>query len=302
MITELKAYKRDLIIQNCIERWKLTKEESVDLRKAIEVWLSQVKCDATLEVLGNLLEAFEYFTRTRANTILKELHTKTAEKYGDDYAEKASFFPFSKDSDNRMKSSHMFLIEYGSINGIDSGNFYVDISKCVREVRSSELIVFVDDILGTGDTLKSFLSNKIKILRGKQVLVEVIVCSERARKKLEGFAKQNSINIDIISWIDMKCAFDENYIFESPQASKKLIENLEKSICKNSDEFVLGYQRAQALVAFFRNCPNVTLSCFWRECDNPLWNPLFPRKHIKDFTRSKENKSLIKNNLIGRSR
>lgn len=50
----------------------------------------------------------------------------------------------------------------------------------------------------------------------------------------------------------------------------------EKLISKG--KCILGYEQSEALLAFFYDTPNNTLSSFWFENPDIGWNPLFPRK------------------------
>jgi len=202
------------------------------------------------------------------------------------------------------KSSEHLFYPLNKLTEISQKNFIHSESLTATDSRD---IVFIDDMIGTGNQAKNYinkLKNEGKI--GNQKLHYFAIAGlQDGIKELKNSGSFE--NVLITEEIQNK-AFDTGYIFTAEESgmakemSFELGEQLTKDM-KNVDP--LGYKNSEALVFFGHNNPNNSLPIFWAsgkckllervgESTEIKWTPLFPRK-VKPRSDSKitdKNESL----------
>ena len=162
------------------------------------------------------------------------------------------------------------------------------IGKVLRTNHQIKAIVFVDDIIASGDSAVESLNelNEMcgKLICEKQVTVFVsAICGlgtgiDKLRDaiKLVPFNAEDNVG-DFLTDTD-RCFSDQFPAFSSPEVrnrARQIAWEYGKKLEKNHP---LGYQDSQILVVFHDNCPNNTLPILWKEPKGkPKWSPLFKR-------------------------
>lgn len=125
---------------------------------------------------------------------------------------------------------------------------------------------------------------------------------EQGKENIEAYLNKEGISCIILPYQLTKRAFDNNDDFEDTNKARESLYNFEKKISKRERRFRLGFKKSEALVSFYRNTPNNTISAYWNSYDD--WKPLFPRELDKpDFMKNKnpfgknDSKSNISYNL-----
>jgi len=181
----------------------------------------------------------------------------------------------------RNNSSHMYLNEFATVSGISDYSIIPSIMQGIvpEEWKYIEKIVFLDDIIGTGKTVIDFFKCIKKSISDKQILLWIICITKSAKKTIEEYAKNNSLNICITASVIVDKAFCPDYIFSAEIAKEYMetIRTLEKRLWKGGNkEFYLGKDDSQCLVSFYNDTPNNTLSSFW--FSDREWSAIFERK------------------------
>lgn len=193
---------------------------------------------------------------------------------------------------NHGNSSYAYLSDFAVINHINKKSILYDIEKMLSHNDYTELknLVIIDDICGTADTFLKYIKNNLTIFKNKRIFYCVIVVMENAKKRIHDFAKDNGLDIEVLSHEVQKKAFEIQKL-KGFKNSYELICN-EKKI---DQDLIFGYKDSESLVSFYNNTPNNTLALFWQDTiDN---KPIFPRKYTPTpFWMNKQKENRRKNN------
>ncbi|AOY77882.1 phosphoribosyltransferase [Clostridium formicaceticum] len=250
-----------------------------NLENTILKWLSPVSEEYEKNILIELLNNFNYYSRTTMNNCFVELHSNfvTCEP-----SHEYSIFTSIKSKDGHVNSSQELIIYYRNINEVNYSAVIDDLKVLIdkEEWDYVKNIVLIDDIIGTGKTIINYLKNYVEELKNKKVFILVIEVAEQAYDRLMDFGKENDLSIEIVYVNKFKKVFFEEHIFKNGEHEKArtVVENRELMLWNGKTDNVLGYQRTEALTAFVTNTPNNTLSSFWCESKYVEWYPLFPRR------------------------
>lgn len=261
------------IASSCIDRWGediKTKNFSGKLGR----FISQLDSNAELgTILLELVKHYNYYTRERINKLIVEFYNVITEELELD----ENYTMYSRiEKDAKINSSNFFLEEFKIANDISCHNSY-DIEKLdIGYFDYIENVVFLDDIIGTGSTVEKFFNKYRNKLSKVNCYIFCIEILDEGKIHLEKFFKDNSLTCKIIPHKLHKKAFSENHIFSHKYGeNEKLLMQFEIELWGNSSANILGFDNSQAIVSFFKNTPNNTISSFWYEGDK--WKGLFPR-------------------------
>ena len=146
-------------------------------------------------------------------------------------------------------------------------------------------LVFVDDFIGTGESVSAYMTslNKplvelIKKLKLPVVIVAVAACTE-GQRRLEEVKESWPIEVDLFIGESLgescRCFGDASTVFpesEGRAAAKTVALRYGKTLEKKCP---LGYGDLELAVVFERGCPNNSLPMLWSRSSK--WTPLFPR-------------------------
>jgi len=207
------------------------------------------------------------------------------------------------DIEGAAKSSEHLFYPLNKLTEISQKNFIHSESLTATDSRD---IVFIDDMIGTGNQAKNYI-NKLKKegkIGNQKLHYFAIVGLRDGIKELKNSGLFE--NVLITEEIQNK-AFDTGDIFDAEESgmAKEMAFELGKQLTKDMKNVdPLGYKNSEALVFFGHNNPNNSLPIFWAsgkckllesvgESTEIKWTPLFPRK-IKPKSDSKitlENES-----------
>ncbi|MCU6793731.1 hypothetical protein OB236_16625 [Paenibacillus sp. WQ 127069] len=271
----------------------------------INNWLSNTT-EEEREILIHLLKNFDYYPNRRASQGVQEIHTRVEKELQSQIGTENNiynnvlFFPVTKKSGTKTSSQHIFDL-YTLTNKITKYCCKTHMESVANDPYKPfdhvEHIVFIDDMIGSGDTMKKFLKQtfeKFPFLKEKRLYLIVLEAFSNGIKIIKDFAQPTNIEI-YYSKLHAK-AFDDGHIFTGDKLEKAIqtIQQLELKINDNDPKHVLGYKKSEALMAFFHNTPNNTLSSFWKENEVMGWKPLFrPRNdHIPNYMQSLPKESV----------
>ena len=146
-------------------------------------------------------------------------------------------------------------------------------------------LVFVDDFIGTGESVSGYMNslNKplvelVKKLKLPVVIVGVAACTE-GQRRLEEVKESWPIEVDLFIGESLdesfRCFGDASAVFsesEERAAAKTMALRYGKTLEKKCP---LGYGDLELAVVFERGCPNNSLPMLWSRSSR--WTPLFPR-------------------------
>lgn len=165
----------------------------------------------------------------------------------------------------------------------------------VKNIENSKVIIFIDDILATGFTIKKqiydFYQRFSQTCDGrKKYYFTGVFVTKNAIKYLKRNLKDIPVNIEPIYREEqiIKSAFKGNYIFNEnevkvmEQKVKKYEDFINEYKKEYNKDFSMGFRQCKLLLAFHYETPNNTLCSFWRGTN--INYPVFERSGSSSLT------------------
>ena len=232
--------------------------------------------------VAKLIKEFHYYTSKRINNILAILHNEAVQKFG--ISTKDTVISVVRKKDGKLGSSSEYWLRYKYACGMSS--IFYDSLDDIQDIdwKNISKVVFVDDCSGTGETFIKFLKRQKKDLRDKQILLITIEMMKTAQITIEQYAKENMLNIQMITHSRKEKALSA---FSELEVNSFVELSDSKDIPKN---YIKGFNTSEALMAFYNNTPNNTLGIFWcpTEHNTPIFRRQFPEE--AGWKRCKEEK------------
>lgn len=269
------------------------------LNKISKEWIEQVE-ESDREVYLNLLNKFKYLTRLSVISLLRDLfedYKKIEPSYVDTiFVPVSSFGGIYNGAINIVECFEEILEENDEITKksipIDPAAYYNTF-----DLNSVKNIVFLDDIIGSGDTFINFLyriSMEIpSLISNRKIYLLSLFNLEKGINNLNQM-QELDWEITLINTTLEKSIFEDLSLNEDQiRLYKSIVRKYERRIAKDKSEeiYIMGYKRSEILLGLFYNTPNNTLSTFWKKDED--WKPLFPRKEDRHIYQIK-NDDLLK--------
>ena len=168
-----------------------------------------------------------------------------------------------------------------------------DISRVNDSIlNNKKAIIFIDDILGTGFSLRGtieqfidkFSINKVKNCR---LGIASVLMTKHAVDYIKSRLKKLDLDVYAQPQNYIRSCMKGGYIFSGNEVKKieEIILNYEKEIgmdMENGKDYAMGFKACKLLLSFYYNTPNNTLCTFWKYTGKNI--PLFPRDKYKTMT------------------
>lgn len=265
--------------RNCLKY--IEEDERVcNFNEKVYEWLNQVK-QKEQKYLMDLLSRFEYYDRVKIRDTFKSLYEEY-KRIEPEYQD-TIYLPVASKGGVVNGATELINL-FQRVGNISKKRIAYQIKEFYDnyDINDIKNIVLIDDIIGSGTTTKYFIEHLRDkypgFIENKKIYIMAIVLLDKGVNVIKSFAVENKLNIEFIRTNYHQKAFSPNYIFPEKNVyiARRAIEKLEKMIAKRGVD-VLGYKKSQALLAFYYNTPNNTLSIFWclnEKCD---WKPLIKR-------------------------
>lgn len=274
-------------VKQCLAKWQSGDKRTAFFEEHFESWILQLP-ESVRHVIFELVKDFDYFTQQETNRLLKELHSELINK--DNVNEDNTIFTYIHSETGVANSSVEYWIDYKRMNDLNKLNCFESLEKIPAIVWGSfENIVIIDDFCGSGKTISDFIKNNKELLKGKQIFYIVIYLMSESLTKIQQLQSEIDLSVIPISACVKEKLFDkEKWIADAENLRNQIIE---VSKAKNiNDDYALGHEKTESLVAFHNNTPNNTLGLFW--CDREAYFSIFPResspKRLTLYTLQKE--------------
>jgi len=174
----------------------------------------------------------------------------------------------------------LFEIEYRELYGSEKFVFPDSYSKFKSQFSKKDLIVLVDDYVGTGDTAKDVLNFYLKHEKfNKKNIVILTIAAQH-----HGISRINKeFGVEIISNIKQGKYLIDNFFDSILTKKREQITTMCETLKIKSDYF--GYGNSEALICILNKSPNNTFPVFWYETKQ--YPAPFPRRKVyKEFNRN----------------
>ena len=254
----------------CADKWaKDELDEKINFAlDTFEEWAGNYEKDEK-ELLIKLLQKFDYYSCNSIVKIMKELNLKIVQDYGISNAD--SVISVVRKQDGKLNSSYEYWLLHRMVSGFGKG-MYCDSVNDIDEKYWDNIskVVYVDDCSGTGEQFTKFIIRQKKSFQNKQIILVVIEAVEDAKRYIKNELGKYGVNVEVVAYTTKKKALknmvekEKNMFYEMSQ---------KQEIFK---DYILGFEDAEALMAFYNNTPNDTLGLFWFVSEKN--NPIFPRE------------------------
>lgn len=288
------AYVHATEIVSLVEGWDLYQGRQITAEN-VRAWLGQVDSNVQQRLLFKLLQHVRFVRDPETRERFAHAHNRIrsrlpvyvrrsrAQRRGDIFVTYA---------DGAGKSGAHYASLYALENDILAKNVIEPLqinNVVVPASKDGEVgLVVVDDMIGTGNSLISCLTNLLPIFSSVGVgtivpLSVVVLCgTELVEGKVREFLEDRMPNADleICEILDRRhYAFSESLGFwdseEEKEVAKSLLLDLGSRVQKRNP---LGYGSQGLLLTFPRNCPNNSLPILHRSGrGSNKWSPVFPR-------------------------
>ena len=249
--------------------------EGADFERRIDNWLEQFDCEEQ-EFLLECLKRYSYFRAAEYKCAIKMIYNKF-DIENPNWKEHSKIFMMQKENAQASNSAE-FFVNFYKINSIKNECCF-DIEKFIKNIDLLDNIIFIDDYIGSGDSVIKYLENVLNNnpdIKKKKIHILCLYLTKSGELALKNYAIDNSLNLKIYHYKHGDKFFKEGHYYSGTDLSSKLI--LYNKICdeKYSDSnYRFGYKNIQSLFSINEDTPNDTLGIFWRKTQN--YKPLFTR-------------------------
>ena len=271
-------------MQNLMMLSNLIWENRID-RTLIDRWLDNFRNNNAKITALEILSKFIYFNEKEimrlCEVAFQELLVEIARIYGETMAisldsvkekrlRRCRFFGLGHASE----SGHYLLYPFRQRNSLPQSLFPDKISDVDSAV---DFIIFIDDIVASGEQACDFWGEKLENLSHSQNNLQffylVLLAYNKGIEKIETNTEFKVIPCQIFD--DSYKAFcEKSCIFPDKEKREKAKKVSEKHGRKIWPRWPLGYLNFQGLVGFHHNIPDTTLPIIWGKNN---WFPIFER-------------------------
>lgn len=277
------------IVEECLEKWNkdVIRDERLSyFYDNFETWISQIPSKYHSVVL-TLVQNLEYYSHKTTNQWLKELHRQLIEH--SNVTEDNTIYAFIKSKHGKTNSSNDYWTEYKLINRINKNTCIENMDLLEEEdFQYIDNIVFIDDFSGSGKSFIDELKKCPERYKNKVIYFIIINAMYKALNEIQKYAEENELEIVVLTAFKQEKAFERS-LFENDDSAKDMIVEMSKDL-KIPKNDRLGYDKSQALVAFYNNTPNNTLGFI--RYDTEDYKSIFPRKdeYVPEWMRMRKER------------
>lgn len=289
--------KAEEIVRLCLVKWHIKNDDEkiMGFKEELPYFIGEFD-DLSITIIENLLQRFEYFSHDNVNDRLVKLYNRITKKY--DLNPIITAYSTVKSITGRINSSNDYVSDFKHINSISKNCVFTDIDLAAKRDEWSffDTVVLIDDICGSGDTLKKFLRDRTDIFKDKKIIYVVICAMGKAITKIEQFASANGFEVFIEYSEKFDRALEDSELKCRKDEFKRISENLDIY-----GQDIFGHGNTESLVAYYNNTPNNTLGVFRKVTSKN--HALFPRNddakiNIDEMKKAREIQ--IRNNYNNR--
>lgn len=276
--SEFVMANQTIIQQIIVNNWKipLTKipGQYAETFNRVIKWFDNFK-KSEYELALLILQNIQYISDYDIDQLLEKMCGELKSIFGEDFS-KVCFFGLGNSGGD---SGNQFLYTLKQNLHLKSINF----PKDYRHLHPSiNCIVFVDDMIGSGNQAIQFYKESLKEIK-EEMYYYSLIGFEGGIKNLKMNTRFKDVFTTKIYTESQRAFSPESEIFYSSEIRKQ-IEIMAKSYgALLYPKGTLGYDDSQALVVFSHNTPNNTLPIIWASEKNEKtigvpWNPIWERK------------------------
>lgn len=274
--------------------------------KNLDMWLSNFDVESQKDLL-KLLENYTYISKDQYGIYLDEIVDCIIENNdGDQSVLNHTYFITFPSSKGIRSGGDVIRAELplGYMGEITKNQIIVKVDSNIKLIeKNAKIIVFIDDIIGSGKTAYKNIMNcleqfDVKKNNKKIYLATMFAKKEIIESKIE-LLKQDHYEVIPILINECKSCLEKGYIFsddefdESYQKITVIEEEIAGKKLNDVGSYALGFEKSEMIISFYYNTPNNTLCMFWKptKCNYPLFlRTSFRRPNVDIIKKNRENR------------
>lgn len=230
-----------------------------------------------------MLEAIRFFSNNDIDYLLDKMCGELRKLFKDDFS-KVIFSGLGIYSSN---SGGQFLYKLRQKLRLNEAHFPIDYNNSVQYNNS---IVFVDDLVGSGNQALLFYNSNLRELKVNKYYFSLLAYEKGLKYLTDNKCYNKVYSTKILSESDMAFS-DVSEVFPDANIRQRISEISERYGKKLYPIGPLGYENSQALIVFAHNTPNNTLPIIWASENNEKeigvpWNPIWERIKVSKTKKS----------------
>ena len=269
-----------------------------DIDSKYEKWINNVVSEGEKDILNNLFCNLRFFSKVEMKSMLEIEIRKLKEKYKD--LTGAVLVPLTP-IDGRYNGSNELLSLVKEIDREEQFNgsrllpFRDSIINDIKYAEDYKTLIFIDDISGTGGTVRKFINFHYEAMKNKKIIFLFLTVTQQAISEFKSLEREyNEADIEFIYCLELKKLSAINIL--STEEYKRLY-GIEERLWGKNNKNILGFEKSELLVHYSHNIPNNTVSSFWyySEKEPEKWNRLFaritaPNRKMQNYSNAKKRK------------
>ena len=262
-----------------------TKIYKPNLKMALNEWLQNFD-EKDRKYYLKMFEHFTYLTQRNFDCKVYYLKKYIFESLSECHQDKILIVFSESKKGYKSGASEMSTAWWKACNGEMRKSQLIEVCSKVEieDLIEMDAIVFADDIVATGFTLKATIEDFFsKFPYEKFVHTKFYATGVIATKRGERIIKKLPRKGIDITWLYNQeyivQAFKGEYIFKGNEVNniENVILNYEKKIGSDNDgkSYIMGFEASKLLIGFHYEIPNNTMCTFWRYGEEHV--PLFER-------------------------
>lgn len=280
---------------------KVTPAEVAEVRKnwryrgapvtseSVRAWLSQFGSNRKQRAVFELLKRLQFVSESEARSRLRSLHNTISRELGvlELTSEQRKYSHIAVAYlDKPGKSGAAYARLYANENRIYM-NCVIDRQESLQAARGEtghSALVFVDDFIGTGNSIIQYLSEFFSERKNTNqesapnIFVAVTTGFSQGISAIEDFISSEDLPVTLFvahtTGAESR-AFADPSMFSSDETAAIALAEAKRFGESIEPKNPLGFGNIQSLVVFEDGCPNNTLPILWQR--GKKWTPLFPR-------------------------
>lgn len=196
-----------------------------------------------------------------------------------------------KDPKEENKKSSDYIFEFVQLIENKINNEHNKIKLCsspdelIREYISGNVIIFVDDFIGSGNTSFDIIADiQLELFKNKKEADVNCFCIVTLFAMEQGINYLQIVSLNSYYYRSFKRAIsdDERYTIDDKKSRLELIISAERKILiKQLKNIPLGYNKSESLISILNKCPNNTFPFYWGYATDRNLSSIFPRKQYE---------------------
>lgn len=259
-------------------------------------WINNLISKEEKDILNNLFYHLRFFSKVEMKNILGIEIRKLKENY--EGLNSAVLVPLTP-IDGRYNGSNELLSLVKEIDREEQFKgsrllpYRDSIINDIKYAEDYKTLIFIDDISGTGGTVRKFIKFHYESMKNKKVIFLFLTVTQQAINEFINLKREyNEAEIEFLYCLELEKISAINILSTDEY---NLLFSIEERLWGKKNKNILGFKQSELLALYSHNIPNNTVSSFWYYSEEKpeKWNRLFtritaPNRKMQNYANAKK--------------